>query len=180
MSERALVVFTAKNTETIVKDGGTQGWALDPGVVRNYKYAVCTRNARRKEDTGTGPRGPEPHRAAFLVGRISDVEKVGQRNGRDRYLVRFDAVARVDVPAVWDGSRNPVRYVNVADLKAKGIDFDRLKFQPLKMPAAKPSRAASIRNPTFEIQPLSIVQAKQCLAATFGVPVDAIEITIRG
>ena len=180
MSERALMVFTAKSRETLLKEGGTSSWVLRPGEVRNFKYAVCTRNAHRPEGTGTGPRGPEAHGTAFLVGRISDVRKVGQKNRRDRFLVVFDAIAEIDVPTVWDGSRNPVRYVNVADLEAKGIDFDKLRFVPLKA-SNKPLPEAQLAvGANSAVALLTIAQAKQGLAAKFGVPEDAIEITIKG
>jgi hypothetical protein len=97
--------------------------------------------------------------------------------GRDRYLVKFAAVADVLVPDFWDGSRNPVRYMDAADVKARGLDFDALDFEPCGgAPAARPK-------PTPEaggVAPLSILEAKEGLAARLGVPVDMIEITIKG
>jgi hypothetical protein len=180
MGERALVVFTAKSRETIIKAGGTSSWSLRPGIVRKFKFAVCTRNAHREENTGTGPAGPEPHGTAFLVGRISDVQKVGERNGRDRFLVTFDAIAEADVKSVWDGSRNPVRYVDVADLKKKGIDFDKLHFVPLQTPEKAESDAESAGEADLKTTPLTITQAKQALALKFGVSPESIEITIKG
>jgi hypothetical protein len=180
MSEKALVVFTAKSRETIIENGGTSSWSLRPGIVRKFKFAVCTRNAHREQDTGTGPAGPEPHGTAFLVGRISDVQKVGERNGRDRFLVTFDAIAEMDVRSVWDGSRNPVRYVDVAVLEEKGIVFDKLHFVPIKAPEKAEPDAEPAGRADRETTSLTIAQAKQGLALKFGVSADSIEITIKG
>ncbi len=178
MSDKVLMVFTGKSRDRIIEEGGTSSWVLKPEVVRQFRYAVCTRNELRAEELSGANMGSEPHGSAFLVGRISGVKKVGERNGRDRYLVTFDAVAEVNVPDVWDGSRNPVRYIDAVEIEAKGIVFGDLAFKPLA-PPTHPATALSPEVPSVA-KPMTIAQAKAGLAATFGVPEGAIEIIIKG
>ena len=159
----ALVVFTAKSVETLLNDGGTSSWRLDRKHARQCTYAVCTRNAH-----ANWVQGDEPHHAAFLVGRISDVVPAEPDDPEDeRYLVRFSQFARVNVPEVWKkGDRNPVRYAAMAEL---GIDPESLHWEP--MPTNRPSSAA---------RALTIAEAKAGLGIHFGVPPESVEITIRG
>ena len=82
------------------------------------------------------------------------------------------------MPDVWDGSRNPVRYIDAAEIEAKGIIFDDLVFEPLA-PPAHPAPALRTEK-VVAVKLLTIAQAKAGLAATFGVPETAIEITIKG
>ena len=75
----------------------------------------------------------------------------------------------------------PVRYLEVSEL---GIDPATLTFEPIP-PRGAEAEPAVIGAPNGEhrhaaVIPLSIAEAKRALAATFGVGVDAIEITIRG
>ena len=170
MSEKAFVVMTGKSRDLLLQDGGTSSWVLTPAQVRNFKYAVCVRHANPPYDPGPGAR-PEPHGAAFLVGKISDVQFTYVENGRDRYIVLFDAFADVLVEDFWDGSRNPVRYMDVAEIERRGISFDKLDWQP--MPADESGL------PTCSNDPLTIAAAKAGLSKTFGVSEDAIEIVIR-
>jgi hypothetical protein len=66
MSDSALVVFTSRGFTTILNEGGSQAWVLDPRRARNCAYLVCTQN-RHDREWGS----PEdPHGAAFLVGKI--------------------------------------------------------------------------------------------------------------
>jgi hypothetical protein len=175
---KVLVELTGKSRDRLMMDGGTSEWVLNPAVVRGFDYVVCVRHANPPYDPGAGAR-PEPHGAAFLVGKIADLELTSHDKGRDRYLVKFSAVADVLVRDFWDGSRNPVRYMDAADVAARGIDFDALDFEPF---GGAPASSVGLR-PASEascVAPLSILEAKEGLAAKFGVPVEMIEITIKG
>jgi hypothetical protein len=169
MSTPAVVVLTAKTVESILAEGGTSAWRLHPEHAKARTYAICTRNRFAKWSKGS-----EPHRSAFLVGKIRDVVQAPSRD-KGRYLIQFSDYAVIDVADVWEkGDRNPIKYV---DIESLGIDPGKLKWKPMpKVPAAK--------TPTSEIQlapdtPLTIAEAKKRLAATFGVSTDAVEITIR-
>ena len=182
MSQEVIVVFTAKSIERILEEGGTSAWRLDHNHARRCDFAVCTRNAHAHWDQSNWAPATEAHRTAFLVGKIHDVvpcpttpEDKKAREGR--YLVKFSEMARVEIPNLWKGDRNPVKYMSFKDL---GINPSTLQWEPMPEPvnAAKPSDAVvSINN---GVKPLTMGEAKKGLALTFNVPPDAIEITIRG
>jgi hypothetical protein len=81
--------------------------------------------------------------------------------------------------AQFRGYRNPVRYSSFEEL---GIDPAKLKWEPMPEATEAPSseEEAVIAVPARSGEALTIAQAKQGLALTFGVPVEAVEITIRG
>ena len=163
------VMFTAKSIERIVSEGGTSSWRLDRNHARRCAYAVCTRNAH-----ADWVEGSEAHHSAFLVGKISDV--VTSQDRADRFLITISEYAVVDIPGVWKGDRNPVRYSTLAEV---GIDPGALTWVPMPArtddPTPKPSPAENI-----EGRPLTMLEAKKGLALTFGVAPESIEITIRG
>jgi hypothetical protein len=163
----AIVVFTAKDVARLLREGGTSSWRLDRNNARKCAYAVCTRNAH-----ADWVEGPEAHHSAFLVGKVKEVVPSTEAEGR--YLVQFGEYARVNIPDVWKGDRNPVKYSTMEEL---GIDPSTLKWEPMPDPIKQPS--AQI-NPQKTATPLTMTEAKKGLALTFGVAPDAIEITIRG
>jgi hypothetical protein len=69
-------------------------------------------NAQREREAGRNSfakwsKGPEAHRSAFLVGKISDVVPAPKRP--ERFLIQFSDYALITVPDVWmKGDRNPV------------------------------------------------------------------------
>jgi hypothetical protein len=175
-SEKVALIFTAKSVETLLKEGGTSSWRLDRNHARHCTFAVCTRNAH-----ADWVEGPEAHHAAFIVGKVSDVVPAPTRPGR--YLITFSEYALVDVPNVWQGDRNPVRYSTLDEIKKLGVDIATLKWMPMPPPAPEdedtevelpPARADG------KIGALTMSDAKKGLALTFGVAPEAIEITIRG
>lgn len=157
MSHDVISVLTFKSVQTILQTGGTQSWALEPSRARNCKFAVLCRNANTREAEGN-----EPHGTAFMVGKISAIVPSTETEGR--WLILFSGYALCDWADQWDG-RNPVRYWTTDDYA--GFDFDALVFQPLPV-----SKRPQIRN-------MTISDAKIGLSKTFGVPIEAIEITIR-
>lgn len=168
----AVVVFTAKSVERILDEGGTSSWRLDRNHARQAAYAVCIRNAH-----ADWTEGPEPHHTAFLVGKVKDVVPTPTREGR--FLIQFSEYARINLPDAWHGGRNPVSYGSLEDL---GIDPSTLKWEPMPNVTASAIRsdAESPRAKIGAVGPLTMAEAKQGLAQTFGVKPEAIEITIRG
>ncbi|RUV00688.1 hypothetical protein EOB36_15955 [Mesorhizobium sp. M6A.T.Cr.TU.017.01.1.1] len=171
---RAIAVLTFKSREHILSVGGTCSWALNRAHARKYDFAVCTRNANTRS-----AEGPESHGAAFLIGRISDV--VTSPENPDRWLLQFSEYAEVAIPNTWGkGWRNPVRYTTLEDL---GIDVNGLVFQPMPEPTPGSEVGTAQSGAASEEggQPLklTIAEAKEGLSAMFGVPVEAVEITIR-
>lgn len=152
-------VFTSKSVETILADGGSQSWALDRSRAARCDYLVACRNAHGD------PEGPEPHRQAFLVGKVSDVVASTESDGRFKILI--SEFAKVGWDDGWEeGRRNPVAYFKDDDFvgsNGRPIDFKALAFQKLD---------ATPRG-------LTIAEAKAGLAVTFNIPESAIEVTIR-
>jgi hypothetical protein len=164
MTNKCCVVFTAKSTETILREGGTSSWRLDRNHARQCGYVVCTRNAH-----SDWVEGPEVHRSAFLIGKIHDVVPDG-----NRYLIQFNEFAQVSIPEIWKGDRNPVKYVS--SLQDMGIDASTLKWET--MPQKRLTETVQTKPPGNN--GLTLAEAKRGLATTFGVSPDAVVITIRG
>jgi hypothetical protein len=167
--DQAIVVFTADTRDSILRQGGSGDWVVSAKKADSCKYIVCCRKpnwSNRKEGI--------PGRAAFLIGRVAGLsERPDSANGRDqmRYLIQMADYAVLEKPDVWkEGVRNPVAYATLDDLQ---IDLRGLKFKP--MPAG-----AGATNENSEAKQMTIADAKNGLAATFGVSPDDIEITIRG
>jgi len=123
------------------------------------------------------PEGHEPHGSVFLVGRISDV--VPSPDYDERWLIKFSAYARIALPEVWKGWRNPVRYTSLEKL---GIDPATLCFEPMPpvAEAQHQNEDKAVPEGRHKSNGLTIPEAKKGLAVTFGVNPDAIEIIIRG
>jgi len=175
MTQEVAIIFTAKSVETLLQEGGTSSWRLDRNHARQCVYAVCTRNAY-----AGWVEGPEEHHAAFIVGKVKDV--VPSPSRADRYLIQFSEYALVDVPNVWKGDRNPVRYSNTDEVRKLGIDLSNLTWKPMPKPTEPDGIKAKgpAAKVSEELRPLSMNEAKKGLALTFGVAPEAIEITIRG
>src|SRR6266576_2182414 len=125
MSDASVVVFTLKSIDRILREGGTSSWRLDRNHARQCAFAVCTRNAN-----ADWVEGQEGHHCAFLVGKVREV--VPSADHEDRYLIQFSEYAKVNIPDVWKGDRNPVKYTSLQDL---GIDPLKLKWERMPKPS---------------------------------------------
>ncbi len=125
--DAALVVFTYHSKEEIIEKGGSEAWVLNPARAANCEYLVCTRNRHYfRAAPHLQPETPERHGAAFLVGRITTVDRSPDWPGR--YIVRFEKCAFLDPqPIVWRGTQNPVWYVD--DISQLGIEPARLDWR---------------------------------------------------
>jgi hypothetical protein len=142
MSHTAVVTFTARPLEWVLKDQGSRDWRLDPERATRAEYLVCTQN-RHNSEFGAPT---APHGAAFLIGRISDVVPSDQEPGR--WLIKFReyTVPNPPIPNIWGKSghnRYPVRYTTLEEL---GIDLDTLPpFQA--PPPDRPSGLSDVSGP---------------------------------
>lgn len=157
----AICVLTARGIERILTEGGSQAWVLNARRAREFDYVVCVQNRGFADDWG---HASAPHHSAFLVGRLRDVIHSEERP--ERWILRFSEYAVVDVPNAWPHLRNPIRYIELQDL---GIDVNALEFHPMPEREAQPTARAG----------LTITEAKEGLALTFGVSPSDIEITVR-
>src|SRR5262249_5923930 len=105
----AVVVFTKETRREILNQGGSRGWVVNPRSVEKCPYLVCCRRAQwdnRAENT--------KHRSAFLVGRITNLEKVDESEnarGQARYEIGISEYAEIDLSDTWRRElRNPVAY----------------------------------------------------------------------
>ncbi len=173
MTHSAVLTFTARSPQRIIGEGGSQAWRLDADRAKKCEFLVCAQN-RHNGDWGGAT---EPHAGAFIVGRICDVVPSTDQPARpDRWLIQISEYARVNIPEVWQGWRYPVRYTSLEDL---GIDLATLAFEPLPEPDELFDFVEE--GPISEKKrPFTIADAKRLLAASFGVPETAVEITIRG
>lgn len=181
--EEAIVVFTARSPQRIIREGGSQAWVLNAARAKQCTWLVCTQNRHNRDHEFSD--ATEQHGAAFLVGRVSGVVRSTDEgdDGKQRWLVTIREYAVIDVPGFWEHDRNPVRYLSRSELERKGIKFEALEFKPVppKAPAAAGMPAAPTQPPAPSgVVPLTIAEARKGLAATFGVNPEAIEITIRG
>jgi hypothetical protein len=171
MSGKAIVVFTGKCIERILGEGGSSSWRLDRNNARQCDYVVCTQNGHAD---GPWADGTEEHRTAFVIGKVKDVVPSALMPGR--YLIQFREFARVCIPNVWNGDRNPVKYTTMSDI---GIDPMSLDWECMPEASSTPDPPLDV-TPYVAGEPLTIAEAKQGLALTFGVSPEAVEITIRG
>lgn len=168
MDDSAIAILTRESVAEIVQSGGTGNWALKPRRARATSYVVCVRNDRNED-----PDAGERHGTALLVGIVSGMELVGERDGVKRWRVLFDRCAKVAMPdVVWGNWRNPVRYTTLSEL---GIDPDALRFSLSERANERVEEAADGQ----EVPSLTILQAKAGLARGLGIRPDQVEITIK-
>lgn len=140
MRHAAVVVFTGRPVEQILDPAvrGSGDWRLDLARAEEAEYLVCTRNRHSSDFAPT----PEPHRAAFLIGRKQDVVRSPDRP--DRWLIRIGEYTDCLIPNIWGKSgqlhlRYPVWYTTLEDL---GIDLATLPpLRPVPRPVATPELA---------------------------------------
>ena len=118
---------------------GSGDWRLDPGRARQAEFLVCTRNQNSSDFAAT----PEPHRSAFLIGRISGV--VPSDGRPSRWTIKISEFLLCDIPNIWAKSghlRYPVWYTTLEEL---GIDLGALPpFQPVPDPGGIDGRPAGM------------------------------------
>jgi hypothetical protein len=181
MIEEAVVVFTARSPERIVREGGSQAWVLNAARAKQCTWLVCTQNRHNRDHEFSD--ATQPHGSAFLVARVSGVRKSTEENGdgKHRWLVTISEYARIDIPDFWEHDRNPVRYLSRAELEKRGIKLNTLDFQPMPQGTAAAVPAQAPQSSSHDaVAPMTIAEARKGLAATFGVNPEAVEITIRG
>jgi hypothetical protein len=180
MPDEAVAVFTARSPHRILREGGSQAWALDPNRARKCRYLICVQNQNNPDRDFSD--ASEPHGAVYMVGKISDVVPSKDDPG-NRWKISISEYSIHTVMNAWKGWRNPVRYTTLEEM---GINLDELKFHPIgdaqRDLGELVDRQAQDVMPKEDgsITPLSMADAKPRLAAYYSVPPEAIEIVIRG
>lgn len=184
-----LTVLTFKSARHIVSDRGTQSWVISQRRARRCGYVVCVRHQQ-------GPykaEGDEPHKHAFLVGKVSDV--VPSDETKDRFKVEISEYAIVGGPQIPLNSASPTQYF--PSLSSINIDYNSLNWKPISdLPdetASTPLAAAPAvsehgdgsddddgKDEDGGIVTMSVImQAKKLIAEGLQVPLSAVEIIVR-
>jgi len=178
---KAIAVLTNRGLDRLLDEGGSKNWVLDPRRASRVPYVICVQN--HTPDEWGEPDAPQG--TAFLIGKVSGVSFTQVENDQKRYIIEFNEYAEINIPDFWQGWRNPVRYI---DLEQYGIDPTKLSFKSRKRienaqkveHSEEPPDAAPSAVPVKDVQGLNMTKAKEALSIFYGVPVSAIEITIRG
>jgi hypothetical protein len=157
--EEVLLVQSHKANRVLIGIGGTKAWRLNPQRVLKCKYVVVCRLATPMDEETQS----DPHRAAYLVGKVRDVIPAPGEPGR--WFVRFSDYSEVLIPNIFPGQRSPVAYKTIDDLQNLGLDPSALLFQPV------PTQEKVVRRPPME-------EAVAAAAGILGVPVSRVTITI--
>ena len=175
-----LSVLTFKGCDHIIGDGGTQSWVLSRPRALACDYVVCARHQQGPHK----PEGSEPHKHAFLIGKVSDV--VPSEDGPDRWRVEFQEYALLDGPKLPLKSASPTQYF--ASLKQLGIDVEMLEWHqrdeslpPTATADTKPAQELDTPAATTSPKALAdvVAEARNMIATAFGVAADAIQIGIN-
>lgn len=176
-----LTALTFKSASHIVSDGGTQSWVISPYRARRCDYVICVRHQH-------GPykaEGNEPHKHAFLVGKVSGV--VPSSETADRFRVEMSEYAIVEGPQIPLNSASPTQYF--PSLSSIGIDAASLHWKPI---CDLPGADVSAPRPPVDaftteddlgggVAAVSVLmQAKKLVADGLQVPLSAVEIIVRG
>ncbi len=166
VTEDAVVVYTSSNLDDIFEEGGSGWWVLDPKRVEKLRYVICVQNTNGPKSFNT-KKYVAKDGETFVIGKLSRVESSDQKEDKTRFILEFSEYTdAINIPNKWDGSRNPVRYVNSKDFL--GIDLEKdVKYTPM------PSKEE------FNLKPITLMEAKERLAKTFAVDINQILISIN-
>lgn len=168
--ENTVCVLTARGIEALLNEGGSQAWVLDARRARKCEYVICIQNTALQDDWGTASAA---HHEAFIVGRLKDVVAATDPGCEGRWKLTFSEYAEIAAPNAWPGNRNPVFYTDLDSFLTNfGINPSSLKFEPMPVIEA-------LTEPMKAAKSLTLAEAKEGLAVTFGVKPTDIEIIIR-
>lgn len=192
-------VFTHRSVEFLTKLGGSTSWILDPIRAQNCEYIICSRN----NNNGLAESDGIDHKSAFLIGRVSNVvPSLNIPRDENRFMVEFSEFSLITLDNFWQGERNPIVYLDTWNLLTDGyLDFSTLNWQ--KVPernleyiqsyfaienafyeqresnvSHSKKRKAEVKNSSVE--GMSIVDAKKELSKFYSLPLENIEIILKG
>ena len=192
-------VFTHRSVEFLTKLGGSTSWILDPIRAQNCEYLICSRN----NNNGLAESDGIDHKSAFLIGRVSNVvPSLNIPRDENSFMVEFSEFALITLDNFWQGERNPIVYLDTWSLLTDGyLDFSTLNWQ--KVPernleyvqsyfanenafyeqresnvSHSKKRKAEVKNSSVE--GMSIVDAKKELSKFYSLPLENIEIILKG
>ena len=163
----AVMVFTGETLEQIIAAGGTGNWKARQESLERRPYVIAVHNRRAEWGDAKGDHG-----AAFLIGRISGVQKTDDNGWRK--LIQFDKYALIDVPGAWrTGRRNPIAYVKLKDIP---IDPDALDWKDVKR---QEDSALKVGDSVVRTPGAIIDEARRRIARAFSVDPSAVRISVN-
>ena len=185
--DESVVVFTCRGVESLCKFNGSDAWTLDPKRVAKCKYLICVNNAKHPLSENT-----KNHGEGFLVGKISGVTKPLNNKYPKRYMIEFDEFAEIQTDVIWKGKRNPLTYIKTKefDVDLDSLDFRKVPERDMEYVSmiqkkegnyyVKPPKSKDTDNKTEVTKGLSISDAKLGLSIKYEIPVENIEIILKG
>lgn len=161
----AVMVFTKEPLEKVFENGGSGNWSANASKVASCQYVVLV-----KSDTSSKefPANDIPAGSAFLIGKVIGTKESGEAK---RLIIQFSEYAEINLPGAWTGNRNPVAYLNIADLEKEHQDFSLAELAWQAFPTEKVKEVDTVR-------PLTIAEAKLGLAKRLEIDPSQIEIRI--
>ena len=190
-NEESMLVFTYYDQNSLLKFNGSQSWALSLGRAKKCKYVICVNNAKSPLSQNF-----QSHSNGFLVGRISNIARAIGTKLNNRWIIEFDEYAEINIPDMWEGWQNPVKYKKTEEI---GINYDNLEWRKvpprdnefIKQHMAMENRffgetgnLSNAENTQEEKSAtpmtLSLEEAKIGLSNKYDVPIENIEIILKG
>ena len=156
-----VIVFTGKNIDTMFKNGGSGDWLINEASLKKCIYIIATANT----NASFSDHMSTMHGQAFMIGKICGYMEAP--SNPTRKIIQFSEYAKIDVPNVWPGHRNPVLYASISDMN---ISLDKLNWHPF--PSHQVEKVCLIPELTIE-------EAKQGLAKKLRISTESIEIIIK-
>jgi hypothetical protein len=175
-----LFLHTDEPISTIINNGFTGDWPLNRDIAVACDYVVLCRNVSGKYN-----HDKTTHNRGFMVGKVSNViHKSTVNKGKrkvNRFIVSLSEFAEIDVDSLWPKLRNNVHYVR--DYTLLGT-LGELIWKPIAAAAFElnlvPSEIKTLaESASSDPDKLTMNQAKERLALTYGVRPEAIVITIN-
>ena len=185
--DESVIVFTCRGKESLCKFNGSDAWTLDPKRVAKCKYLICVNNAKHPLSENT-----KNHGEGFFVGKISGVTKPLNNKYPKRYMIEFDEFAEIQTDVIWKGKRNPLTYIKTKefDVDLDSLDFRKVPERDMEYVSmiqkkegdyyVKPPKSKDTDNKTEVTKGLSISDAKLGLSIKYEIPVENIEIIMKG
>lgn len=194
-------VFTHRSVDFLTKLGGSTSWVLDPIRAENCEYVVCSRN----NNNGLAESDGIDHGSAFLIGRVSNVvPSLNLPRDEHRFMIEFSEYALITIEGFWQGGRNPVVYLDTWQLLTDGyLDFSTLNWQTVPTRDLEyvqnyfaienqfyeqresnihhsKKRKLIVEEKKLKQEGMSIAEAKKELSIFYSLPLENIEIILKG
>ena len=164
-----VIAFTTKNIDKTIEQGGCGYWKLNAKRVKKCTYVLLAANSLHRDSSHP----KNLHRYGFLIAKVLDVKKHNyddiEKKESARWVIQFSEYAEINIPNLWGGFQNPIKYTNLDELN---INVSNINWKPF--PVSTTEEATDIKIP-----PLTINEAKVGISKKLDIPTDCIEITIK-